>query len=129
MPIQILSKMPELTIPPLLKWVGGVAAALTAALTAWVQFGGAVPLTKNSTVLKEMVQFERIQELDIDILEVKQRQIRVKQLLDSVDSTNFILTQFEGRTNLTDGERYIKVSLEGDVQEYLRELKEMARGE
>lgn len=122
----IFDKMPG---PNWLTWAAGIAGSITAVITALNLLNVPLPLTEQSAVIQEMTSFDEIHDIELSILEAKQRRIRTKQLLDSVDSTNFILTQFEGRTNLNAGEQRIKVSLEGDVQEYLRELNEMARGE
>ena len=121
--------MPEFTVPPLLKWVGTVAGLLTATAIAWVQFGGAVPLTSQSTEIQKFTEDFEIHDLEIDVLKAKQRKIIRKDLFDSIESTRFMLTQYEGRANLTEGDIKTKLMLETDILKYTAILGDMAKEE
>lgn len=100
-------------------------------VTALIMFGGVLgvdwPLTENSPVITGIQEFAEDRDMEQMINRRDIDDHRRDQLLDYVDQNTMILSQFEGRNDLTDMERRIKTSLENDVEEYLRELNELAR--
>lgn len=126
---QVKKIVERIPLPDKFVYWGTLAGSLVAIIGFFTLIGVDWPLTEKSPVIQEIQEFDEIHELELTAHEIKIRRIRTKQLLDAIDSTRFILTQFEGRTDLNEGEHRIKVSLEGNVEHYLRELDEMAKGE
>ncbi len=113
--------MPDLTIPPLLKWAGGIAVLLTAIATTWVQFGGAVPLTENSHVIRQSVEFDVVHDLEIYRINEQIKNGRIARLESSIESDGFLLGQYD-RPDLTEGERFQKARLDRRIEKHKREL-------
>lgn len=108
--------MPDLKIPSGLKWAGGVAALLTAIATAWVQFGGGVPLTKDSTVITRVKMDIGIQDMRMDTANVKIRSLEMDALTRAMESDSFQILQYGDKPTLTDFDRGQIVRLERKIK-------------
>lgn len=113
--------MPDIPLPPVLKWIGGVAVLLTAIATAWVQFGGAIPLTEHSPVIQQSVEFDVVHDLEIARINAEILQAHTARLEGSIESDGFLLTQFD-RPNLTEGDRFNRDRLVRRIEKHKREL-------
>ena len=120
--------MPDFKIPPVLKWIGGIAALLTASAGAWVTFGGGVPITKHSPVVEALHEVDReyrdrfqIQELEVSVFNAELRRIETSRLENSIESDGFVVSQFD-RPDLTEGERFERDRLKRRIEKHKREL-------
>lgn len=113
--------MPDIPLPPALKWLAGVAGFLVIIAGAWVQFGGGVPLTKHSPVIQQSVEFDKVHDLEIYRINEDIRNGRIARYENSIESDGFLLGQYD-KPGLTEGERFQQARLVRRIEKHKREL-------
>ena len=108
--------------------IGSVATALIGIVSAWVMFGGAIPITKHSPVVEALHEVDRdygdkfqIQELEVEQFKAEIKRIDTTRIENSLESDGFLVTQYD-RPNLTDGERFERDRLLRRIEKHKREL-------
>lgn len=116
--------------PNWITWAGGIAASIVAIVGLLTMVGIDWPLTEKSPVVEALHETDRnyagqfqIQELEIGAIKADAKRKYRKDLLGDIRSIKLILSQYEGKPNMTDGDRRNKADLETELLSYIEELK------
>lgn len=101
--------------------IGSVISAVAIFIGALTAIGVDWPLTENSPLIQQSVEFDVVHDLEIARINAEIHQANTARLEGSIESDGFLLTQFD-RPDLTPGERFEKARLIRRIEKHKREL-------